>query len=158
MFGECAWVTPLALQVAEDGGDDIGVENEGEDAHLTATLHASEWTDFENPLQHFRPALSGRPQRRPVGDVDEEPGEKLERREDVCSGGGAFALVKLKGDLLPGGVVARTLEAKRGASRIAGKLQDAARVVGFDAHRVVDVKARAVVIPSLIKTPLFGGS
>jgi hypothetical protein len=54
------------MQVAEDGGDDVGVENEGDDEHFTATSPASEWVDLEDPLQQFCPALSGCPQRWPI--------------------------------------------------------------------------------------------
>ena len=39
--GESAWVTPLALQVAEDGGDDVGIQDEGDDAHLAAAAPIS---------------------------------------------------------------------------------------------------------------------
>ena len=177
MFGDGPRVTSLALQVAEDGGDDVIVEEKRDDAHLTTTAQASEWVDLEDALQHFRPALSGGPQRRPVGcsavgrgrdlgqsprigedaglapagappagvgavgtdqplarvgDVDEELGEELERREDVGAGSGPFALVGLQGDLLLAGVVLQALEADGSPSGVAGELENAAGIVDFD--------------------------
>jgi hypothetical protein len=53
--------------MAEDGGEDVGVENEGEDAHLAATPHAAEWIDLVDPREKLGPSLSHCPQRRPVG-------------------------------------------------------------------------------------------
>jgi hypothetical protein len=82
VLGERARVTPSAAQVAQDGGDDVGIENERDDAHLAATSQATERVDLEDPLEKLCPSLSHGAQRRPVwravtggsGDLDERAG------------------------------------------------------------------------------------
>ena len=47
VLGESARVAPRAAQVSEDGGDDVGVENEGEHLHFAAAAGTAQRIDLE---------------------------------------------------------------------------------------------------------------
>ena len=58
----------MASEVTEDGGGDLGIEDEGEDAHFGATASASEGIDLEDASQEHGPAASEGPKGGPGGD------------------------------------------------------------------------------------------
>jgi hypothetical protein len=113
-----------------------------EDSHQACAAQAAKRIDLEDALQEYRPPLSHGLQCRPVRDVGKEPGEELERREDMRAGSRAVALVRAKRHLLFAGVVVQPVERDGGAGGVASELEDAAGVVGFQPHRMVDVKSR----------------
>jgi len=77
-----------------------------------------------------------------VGNVREEPREKLERIEVVRARSGAFLFVGDDADAAFLGIVVHALERDGCPCGVARELQDAGRVVSFEPHGVMDVKPR----------------
>ena len=89
VLGESARVAPRAAQVSEDGGDDVGVENEGENLHFAAAAGTAQRIDLEDTFEKLGPALSERAQRRPIWRVVGGWGRDLGQRAGVGENAGS---------------------------------------------------------------------
>jgi hypothetical protein len=76
-----------------------------------------------------------------VGDMRQQAGEELEGGEVVGAGGRPVALVGGESDGVLVGQVLQPLERDGGARGVAGELEDALGIVGFEPDGMVDVEA-----------------